>query len=381
MNKLSIREFSLFIALVCIWIFFAILNPDFLGARNISKLGVDLAMTTIVAFGMLLVLLPGQIDLSVGSGAAFLGGIASTLVFNYSLPAPVALLIGLITGIIIWALMGLVIVHHKLPAFIITLGGLLIFRGLDHKIIGGSNVPVTGAGSQNLYAALTESNVPPVIGWVIVVIISLALIFKTIQHRKRRAQFSFENEEKEMSFLKVFIVIQALILALIMFNQYQGIPLPVIILSVVGAFVYYLTEHHRLGRYLYAIGSNEEAARLSGIPIERCIVYAFIILGVLTALTGFIQASFVGSSTPQACEYLELDAIAACVIGGTSLKGGRGNVFGVLLGSLIMVSLVKGMTLMGMEPEDKLIARGSVLVLAVWLDIYLARRSGIADIH
>lgn len=381
MNKLSIREFSLFIALVLIWIFFASLNPDFIGARNISKLGVELAMTTIVAFGMLLILLPGQIDLSVGSGAAFLGGIASTLIFNQSLPAPLALGIGLLSGIVIWTCMGLVIVHQKLPAFIITLGGLLIFRGLDHKVIGGTNVPVTGAGQQNLYTMLTESNVPPLIGWILVAVISLLLIVKMIKQRQRRKQYNFDNEDGEMSFLKVFIIIQALILAVIMFNQYQGIPLPVILLSVVGCFVYYVTEHHKLGRYLYAIGSNEEAARLSGIPIERCIVIAFLILGVLTALTGFIQASFVGSSTPQACEYLELDAIAACVIGGTSLKGGRGNVFGVLLGSLIMVSLVKGMTLMGMDPADKLITRGSVLVLAVWLDIYLARRSGIADIH
>ncbi len=379
MNKLSIREFSLFFALILIWMFFAAINPEYLGARNISKMGVELAMTTIIAFGMLLVLLPGQIDLSVGSGAAFLGGIASALVFNHSFPAPVALGIGLVCGIVIWLLMGLIIVKHKLPAFIITLGGLLIFRGLDHKVIDGTNVPVSH-GTDNLYTYLTEFNLHPIVGWALITIVGLVFIYNKVQQRKRRQKFGFEVDTSEVSFLKIFVVIQALILATITFNQFQGIPLPVIILAVVGCFVYYLTEHHTLGRHLYAIGSNEEAARLSGIPVERSIVTTFVILGVLTALTGFIQASFVGSSTPQACEYLELDAIAACVIGGTSLKGGRGNVFGVLLGSLIMVSLVKGMTLLGMEPEDKLIARGSVLVLAVWLDIYLARRSGISDL-
>lgn len=379
MNKLSIREFSLFLALLLIWLFFAALNPEYLGARNISKLGVELAMTTIIAFGMLLVLLPGQIDLSVGSGSALLGGIASALVFDLGLSAPVALSIGLISGILIWTCMGLLIVRHKLPAFIITLGGLLIFRGLHHKSIGSTNMPVNN-GPSNLYNLLTEYNLDPLTGWLLIAAVGIIITMVTVRQRRRRLKFNFAVDSAEITFLKVFIALQALALITIMFNQYQGIPLPVILLAVVGVFVYFLTEHHGLGRHLYAIGSNEEAARLSGIPVERCIVYAFMILGALAALTGFIQASFVGSSTPQACEYLELDAIAACVIGGTSLKGGRGNVLGVLLGSCIMVSLVQGMTLMSMETEDKLIVRGTVLVLAVWLDIYLARRSGISDL-
>ena len=156
-------------------------------------------------------------------------------------------------------------------------------------------------------------------------------------------------------------------------NRFRGIPLPAVILGFIAFAVYVLTSHTPFGRYLYAIGSNEEAAVISGIPVEKVVVGAFSIMGAIVAITGFMQTSYSGASTTTVGDLMELDAIAACVIGGVSLRGGRGTVMGVLFGALIMAILLNGMTLLAVSPEFKFIARGAVLSLAVWVDVRLAR--------
>ena len=162
-------------------------------------------------------------------------------------------------------------------------------------------------------------------------------------------------------------------LFVIVTNRFRGIPLPAVILGLIAFVVYVLTTHTPFGRYLYAIGSNEEAAVISGIPVEKVVVGAFSIMGAIVAITGFMQTSYSGASTTTVGDLMELDAIAACVIGGASLRGGRGTVMGVLFGALIMASLLNGMTLLAVSPEFKFIARGAVLSLAVWVDVRLTR--------
>ena len=170
-----------------------------------------------------------------------------------------------------------------------------------------------------------------------------------------------------------------LVLLGLVLHQYRGVPLSLVILTAVAFAIQGITRNTPFGRYLYAIGDNEEAAVLSGIPVERVMIGAFGIMGVIVALTGFMQTAYAGASTTTVGDLMELDAIAACVIGGTSLKGGRGTVLGVLFGSLIMASLLNGMTLMAVPPELKFIARGGVLVLAVWMDVSMARRGSAAE--
>ena len=182
-------------------------------------------------------------------------------------------------------------------------------------------------------------------------------------------------ETAEKAFLKWFIASQAICLFVLVTNQFQGVPLPSLILAVVTLMVHLITRHTVLGRYLYAIGGNEEAAVISGIPVARVVIVAFGIMGGIVAITGFMQTSYAGASTTTVGELMELDAIAACVIGGVSLKGGRGSVLGVLFGALLMACLLNGMTLMAVSPEFKFIARGTVLALAVWMDVRLGRRS------
>jgi len=319
--------------------------------------------------------LPGMIDLSVGSGIGMLGGIAAVLIIKFSWPAPVAMAAALVLALAIWGLMGALITHQKVPAFIITLGGLLVFRGIHLLVIQNATVPVVQGGRRNLLSMLTTYYFPPAGAYAIFLIVTTFLGAGAWRARKSRMRHGFEVETAELAFLKWFVGMQALLLVVLVMNQYKGVPLALVVLGGVVWAVVSITQHTRLGRYLYAIGGNEEAAYLSGIPVQRVVIGAYILMGALVALTGFMQTAYGGFSTPTVGNLMELDAIAACVIGGTSLKGGRGSVLGVLFGALIMAVLLNGMTLLAVAPETKLIARGTVLVLAVWMDVYLGGKA------
>jgi D-xylose transport system permease protein len=374
MKSIDIRNYSMVIALVVIWSFFAFLSSDFLTPRNLSQLIIDLSITGVLALGMFLILIPGEIDLSAGSGVGLIGGISAVLISLHSMSPTLSLIIGLICGILIWAGMGWIIVKEKVPAFIITLGGLLIFKGLFWLVIQNSTIPVTGDGSENIYSALTTYNLSHESGIALGLIGFILLVFFNINSKKQKQSFGFETEDSETTFFKMFITGQLILLFILICNFSRGFPLSVVILLAAVIFVYVLTQFTVFGRYLYAIGGNSEAAFLSGIKVDQVLIGAYALMGLFVAITGFLQTSFIGSSTTTVGNLMELDAIAACVIGGTSLKGGRGTVSGVLFGALIMVSLLNGMTLLAVSPELKFIIRGGVLALAVWMDIKLSRK-------
>jgi D-xylose transport system permease protein len=358
-----------------IWAFFAVVSDKFLSPRNLSLLSIELAVTATLALGMLLVLLPGMIDLSVGSGVGLVGGIASVLVFHHQVPSPLAMLAGLVFGLAVWSLMGRLIIGQRIPAFIITLGGLLVFKGAFWLVIQNSTVPVTSGNTANLYSLLTTYYFPSWSSYLLALLVGIALVMSRLRSRRQRQAHGFEVEDGEVAFLKLFISLQALLLVVILMNQFRGIPLALVILGVLAWLVYAVTQHTPFGRYLYAIGDNEDAAVLSGIPVKKVIIVAYTLLGAIVALTGFMQTAYAGASTTTVGDLMELDAIAACVIGGTSLRGGRGTVLGVLFGALIMTSLLNGMTLLAVSPEMKFMTRGIVLVLAVWMDVALARKA------
>jgi D-xylose transport system permease protein len=182
-----------------------------------------------------------------------------------------------------------------------------------------------------------------------------------------------------MVFLRWFLAAQIIALFVLVMNEYKGVPLASLLLGVVALAVHVLLQQTRLGRYLYAIGGNEAAAVVAGVPVKLVVIGSFALLGVIVALAGFLQTAFAGATTTTTGQLMELDAIAACVIGGTSLKGGQGTVVGVLFGALIMAMLLNGMTLLAVSPEQKFIARGLVLALAVWMDVRLSRTSASAS--
>lgn len=370
--KVGLRDFSMLIALLGIAAYFFAMDATFLSARNLSQLGIELAATAVLALGMLLIIVPGHIDLSVGSGVGLAGGLAAVLVVHSGLPAPLALLITMAASVALYALMGTIIVKEKVPAFIITLGGLLVFKGVHWLVIDNKTVPVVAGGQQNLYSLLTTYYLPSWMGFALFGLITAFLGFTAYRNHVKRVERKLASDG-EMVFLQWFLSSQILLAFVLLMNQYKGVPLSALVLGATALFVHVTAEHLRLGRYLFAIGGNEEAALVSGVPTGRVVIFAFAIMGLLVAIAGYLQTAFAGSSTTTTGQLMELDAIAACVIGGTSLKGGRGTVVGVLFGALIMATLLNGMTLLAYSPETKFIARGVVLALAVWMDIRLAR--------
>jgi D-xylose transport system permease protein len=370
-----LRDFALAIALLAICAFFAIVVPEFgfLSSRNLSLLMIDFAITATLAIGMLLVILPGHIDLSAGSGVGLIGGIAAVLVANHAWPAWASMVAGLIVATILWFAMGTLIVRERIPAFIITLGGLLVFKGLFWLVIRSHTVPIVRGGETNLFSLLTTYYLPPVAGYLLAAIVVATMILLKLRANASRRAYQFPTDDRELTFLKLFIAAQLLFLFVALTNQFRGVPLPALILGFVAFCVWIITEHTPFGRYLYAIGGNEEAAVISGVPVQRATIGAFVLMGVIVAITGLLQTAYSGASTTTIGELMELDAVAACVIGGVSLKGGRGTVPGVLFGALIMACLLNGMTLLAVPPEQKFIARGLVLILAVWMDVRFAR--------
>ncbi|HYP76044.1 MAG TPA: hypothetical protein VER12_08820 [Polyangiaceae bacterium] len=370
--KVSLRDFSMLIALVLISVVFWLMDSTFLSARNLSQLAIELSATAVLSLGMLLIIVPGHIDLSVGSGLGLVGGLAAVLITGHGTSAPLALLIAAVVSVLIYAGMGALIVREKIPSFIITLGGLLVFKGVHWLVINNSTIPVVTGGEQNLYSILTTYYLPPVLGYALGALIVVLLGLAAYNDLKKR-QARKLSADSEGAFLQWFLSAQLLALFVIVLNQYRGLPLSLLVLAATAFVIHVISQHFRFGRYLYAIGGNEEAALVSGVPTGKVVVLAFAVMGVIVAISGFLQTAFAGASTTTTGALMELDAIAACVIGGTSLKGGRGTVVGVMFGALIMCVLLNGMTLLALSPEMKFIARGVVLALAVWMDVRLSR--------
>lgn len=368
------KSLALPAALVVAAAFFAVREPSFLGARNLTQLLIEFSIVGTLALGMFLVILTGNIDLSVGSGVGLVGGIAAVLVFQHEWGAGAALAAGFAAALVLWVLMGTLIVKQHIPSFIITLGGLLIFKGLFWLVIESATVPVARGDEDNLYSRLTTYYLPHGAGLALALVVGAIMAVLLWRARAARLAHALPGGSLVANMAPALIGTVAALGLVVVCNRFRGVPLSLVILSGTTALVYFLTRHTPFGRYLYAIGGNEEAARLSGIRVERVLIGAYALMGAMVAVTGFMVTAYSGASTTTVGELMELDAIAACVIGGTALKGGRGTVWGVLLGALIMTVLLNGMTLMAVSPEVKFIARGTVLAVAVWLDVRFARR-------
>lgn len=371
-KRINYRDFSMLIALVLIAAYFYSQDAHFLSARNLAQLGIELSATAVLGLGMLIVILPGHIDLSVGSGVGLIGAVAAVLVVGQEWSALPALAITTLLSVLIYTAMGFIIIKERVPAFIITLGGLLVFKGVHWLVIASETVPVAPGGTENAYSRLTTYYLSNAAGYALGALCIAGIGFFVWRGHRRRAARGLTSDG-ELLFLRWFLSTQVILLFVLVMNQYKGVPLAALLLGIVALGVHVLLQQTRLGRYLYAIGGNEEAAIVAGVPVERVVIGAFALMGLIVALAGFLQTAFGGATTTTTGQLMELDAIAACVIGGTSLKGGRGTVVGVLFGALIMAMLLNGMTLLAVTPEQKFIARGLVLALAVWMDVRLSQ--------
>ena len=368
-TPLPLKSMARPLALAGVALFFALQEPAFLGARNLTQLFIEFSIVGTLALGMFLIILTGNIDLSVGSGVGLIGGLAAVLITQHDWSAAPALAAGLMAALVLWTLMGSLIVRQHIPSFIITLGGLLIFKGLFWLVIRNSTVNVTRGDEDNLYSLLTTYSLPHAAGLGVALAAAAAALLLCWRSLAARRAAQLPVPSLAHAFAAPLLGGLLLVALAVVCNRFRGVPLSLLILGAVTLVIYYLTRHTPFGRHLYAIGGNEEAARLSGIEVEKVLVGAFALMGATVAITGFMTTAYSGASTTTVGELMELDAIAACVIGGTALRGGRGSVGGVLFGALIMTTLLNGMTLIAVSPELKFIARGAVLALAVWMDI------------
>jgi D-xylose transport system permease protein len=343
------------------WIFDGI----FLKPRNLSNLATQMSVTGILAVGMLMLIVSGNIDLSVGSVLGFAGGIAAYSLSMLGFGLPAAIIFAIVVATLIGTFQGALTAYLNIPAFIVTLGGLLAWRGAVKWLLGGNTVPV----ADESFKAIGQRNLTVEVGWLLAAVVIVFTVYIAYRRSRSEAQFGDGKVNHIALILNALIPIAVAVAFIGVMNAYQGVPIPVLIFVSVALIGAFLTTSTVFGRYLYAIGGNPDAARLSGIDNKRTILKVYALLGAFTGIAALIFTARVGSAAPDAGTLKELDAIAACVIGGASLMGGRGTVFGACIGALIMASLDNGMSLLNVRDFMQDIVKGSILVAAVGLDM------------
>jgi D-xylose transport system permease protein len=351
------RALTMVGALALIWILFSITTGGtFLIPRNLSLLMRQTAVTSILAVAMVLVIVAGQIDLSVGAMCGFLGAVSAVLFIDHSWPLWAALAATLLLGALFGHLQGRLVTWFNIPPFIVTLGGMLVFQGSLLGITGGVAISPTPD-----YLYIGQAYLPKMVGWGLAGLLILLFLYKALKS-KSLARWTW-----------VGLAVITAVFTTIM-NSYEGVPIPVLLMLTLATVFSIVANYTPYGRHLYAIGGNREAAFYSGINIEKHLVMVFTLMGLMAGVAGIVLTARVGAATSDAGRMMELDAIAAAVIGGTSLMGGRGTVWGAILGALVMASLDNGMSLMNTEAFWQPIIKGSILITAVALD--MAGRKG-----
>jgi len=371
----ALRAYTMLLALVVIWLFFQWATIDahnpygiFLGAVNFSKLLQQMAVTGVLAVGMLMVIVSGNIDLSVGAVVGLAGGIAA-LTQGWGLVPCLASAI--LVGLLIGAVQGSLVAYVNIPAFIVTLGGLEAWRGVILRLTKGATIPV----ELPFFRSLGRDFLDPRIGFGLAIAGIAAIAWSNIRRQRARQRHGLAALSAVAIAARIAIPSIVIVAFIFLMNKAGGVPIPVIFLLAVAIAGAFLTANTTFGRYLYAIGGNPDAARLSGINLKRYILVAFCLMGALAGIASILHTARVGSASPDAGTLMELDAIASCVIGGTSLMGGRGTVFGAVLGALILASLDNGMSLLNVENWAQYVVKGGVLVAAVGFDMFGRRKS------
>ncbi|WEK55961.1 MAG: sugar ABC transporter permease [Candidatus Cohnella colombiensis] len=365
-KNINLRSFIIVFALIAIWIALQIATDGtFLTSRNISLLFRQMTPIGIISIGMVLVIVAGHIDLSVGSIVAVSGAIAAVMQTQMQMGTVPTIIALLITGIIVGVVNGYFSTFQKIPPFIVTLATMLIFRGATLLITGGSTI----SGMNPSFKFIGDGYIPQQSSTIIATGgIIVYLVFEIV---KRRGKTSKGMKVTSANWFGLKLVAVCAICALLVstMNNYEGIPIPVIIMAAIMIVVSFISRNTRFGRRLYAMGGNSEAARLSGININKEGLKVFALLGLLSAVSGLILTARLDAATPAAGNQFEFDAISAAIIGGASFSGGQGTVFGAVIGALIMASLNNGMSILNIPSAAQFILKGLVLLIAVWFDM------------
>ncbi len=371
----NIQTYTIILALAAIWIFFAFLTEGaYLSPQNFSNLFRQMTVTSFLAIGMVLVIVIGNIDLSVGKGAGFVSVVVAYLqanVWNHMLPdqpylaAFISVVIGLSVGTLIGVIQGYISAYLNVPAFIATLGGLFTLRGGILLITQGKTIPANQKG----FDFIAQGYMPDYLGWILAAVVVAFLFFNMVSGRARKVKYGFELSPISYDIASTAFFSVLVIIYVFMVNRYNGVQVPVFLLAIASMIMVYVSNNTRFGRYAYALGGNREASRLSGINVKRTAFMVMTLMGFMAGVAGVVLASYVGYGTIAAGEGYELDAIASAILGGTSTLGGVGTIFGALIGSLIMTSLSTGLQMLNVAPAWQYLLKGLVLVVAVYADV------------
>lgn len=380
----NLKTYTMILALALIWLFFGYMTDwIFFSPRNMSNLFRQMTIVSFLSIGMVMVIVTGNIDLSVGSVVGLVSAITAYLqavllppLLDSMMPGAdillrglastsITIVIGLVVGGLIGVWQGWAVAYLGVPAFIVTLGGMLIFRGGVLGVTQGKTiVPI-----EDSFRLIAQGYLPMKAGWVLGIVTVLIIFFMTLRNRKLRKEYGFDQAPFYVDILRASSYSALVLLFVAVMNSYRGIPNPVLLMAAVALIFTYITNNTKLGRHAYALGGNMEATRLSGINIRRNVFTIFVLMGLLCGVSGIVLTGYVAAGTTSGGVNYELEAIAACVIGGTSLMGGEGKIFGAIVGSLIMASLLNGMSVMNMPIFWQFIIRGMVLILAVYVDV------------
>jgi putative multiple sugar transport system permease protein len=371
----TFREYGLMISLVAIMVFFQFMtNGTLFKPLNLTNLILQNSYVIIMALGMLLVIVAGHIDLSVGSVAGFIGALAAVMMVRFGVDFRIATILCLIAGGAIGAAQGYWIAYHKIPSFIVTLAGMLVFRGLTLALLAGNSIGPFVVPFQQLSSGFIP-DLPGQTGFritsmVIGGLVAVAMFYNSLRRRLNREKHGFRGGSFALFVLENLIISGLVLYLSYQLASYKGLPNVLIIMGVLIAFFAFVTTRTTVGRRIYALGGNAKAAKLSGIKTERLAFGTFITMGMLAALAGLVFTARLNTATPKAGVGFELDVIAAVFIGGASASGGVGKVMGAVIGAFIMGVMNNGMSIMGVGIDWQQVVKGLVLLAAVIFDVY-----------
>ncbi|MBB5335158.1 multiple monosaccharide ABC transporter permease [Pectinatus brassicae] len=378
----QLKQYGMIIALIVIYGIFAFLS-DFKNTApmNVNNLIMQNSYVIILSIGMLLCCLTGNVDLSVGSVVAFTGALAAIMILDYHIAIPIAVIVTLLIGVLIGIWQGFFISFLGISPFIVSLANMLVFRGLTLVVLNGQTkgpMPATftkiGAGYLPQVFVHAGGVRLELLALLAGVAISIAVIMMELNSRKKKAKVGFENPPIIVTVIKLFIIICIINFFTLKFSLYMGLPFVLAIMLGLILIYAFITTSTVPGRQIYAVGGNKKAAALSGIKTDRVMFWIYTNMGLLAALAGIVLTARNASATPKAGDMFEMDAIAACYIGGTAVAGGVGTVTGAVVGAFIMGVLNNGMSLLGWSVDVQRVIKGLVLLAAVAVDVYLKQK-------
>ncbi|HET8902628.1 MAG TPA: multiple monosaccharide ABC transporter permease [Saccharospirillum sp.] len=379
--KSHLREYGILIALVVIMALFQFLTDGILlKPINLTNLFLQNSYIIIMALGMLMVIVCGHIDLSVGSVLGFIGALAAVMMVNYEISYPVTFVACLLVGTLIGAAQGYWVAYYRIPAFIVTLAGMLVFKGLTLWLLNGQSVGPFPDQFQKLSTGFLPDLFPSsdfhVTSMLLGIATSALLIYFNIRTRYKQAQYGSVLEPIQFFVVRNALIALAILYITYLLSTYRGAPNVLILMALLISIYTFVTQRTTFGRRIYAIGGNEKAAMLSGINTKRLTFLTFANMGMLAALAGMVFAARLNMATPKAGVAFELDVIAAVFIGGASMRGGSGKIIGAVIGALIMGVMNNGMSIMGVGIDWQQVIKGLVLLAAVIFDVYNKNKAG-----